>query len=55
MADERIENARRDLFRYQGKRGIASVDFLLLEALIHNAGVIPKWLMKPLSAKSRSP
>ena len=32
----------KDLVLYPRKRGIASVDFLLLEALINKAGVIPK-------------
>jgi hypothetical protein len=42
LADEWVENARRDLVNYPAKRGIASVDFFLLEALIHKAAVIPE-------------
>ena len=42
LADEWIENARRDLVNDPGKRGIAIVGFFLLEALIHKAAVIPK-------------
>ena len=55
LADERVEIAGRDLVSYSRKRGIATVDVLLLEALINKTAVIPKMADPVLSAKSRSP